>query len=182
MGFIFLLFLWGSAWEEEPKTYNRCGTYELQACKESLEVAAEVAARCGFHEEPRCLMVFVDTLSEIDGRAPFYGGVFNGAFDMGNIQYYRPVYERLSRRDQNTLRDLSALVGLQALQYYGRKGQLQGKQRDIENAVRLRVERYTKKPYKEAKAGDIQNFMAKVRQFFYAIQWPRVPEGEEGER
>lgn len=156
-----------------PRSFKRCGSYTQKECSESLRIAGEVAARCSFREQAQCLMTFVETLHEVDDQAPFYGSVFNKMFRLGNVNAYKETYSKLSKRDRDTLRDLSAIVGIQAKEFFARKGQLTPERdHDLYDVAEERFEMYADKLYKKARPSEIAEFVDKVRRFGNHIQWP----------
>lgn len=93
-------------------------------------------------------------------------------FQLGNTQAYKQAYQSLSRDDRDTVKDLSALVGIQVKIYLESQGRLDSETKDeLFDAVEMRFERYANKLYKKAYPSDLRAFATKVRQFGNHIKW-----------
>lgn len=154
--------------------FKRCRDYTHDDCKKSLRSAVEVATKCPFSRRTRkCLMTFVETLHEADEKAPFYSAVFNKQFELGDVEAYKRDYWKLSRRTRNTIKDLSAFVGMQVESILKRRRRLsKDMAHELHDAIELRFERYAQKPYKEARPKDIKEFQQAVKMAGHHIQWP----------
>ena len=158
--------------ETKPRLFKRCGAYTLDECKQSLRTAVEVAARCSYLQQRQCLTTFVETLSAVDDKAPFYSSAFHGKFQLGDKKKYKKAYWKLSRDDRSAVKDLSALVGMQVKAYLESQGKLDKETaKELHNAVEMRFEMYANKLYKKAYASDLRAFTTKVRQFGNRIRW-----------
>ena len=168
--------------QEPLRLWKQCGAHAVEECKFSLRTAVEVAARCPFEQERLCLASFVETLSDIDEKAPFYSGAFDKQFQLGNTENYRSAYWRLSKADRSSIKDFSAWVGIQAKYALKAKNQLTpDTKKAIENAIKKRVKRYLRQigdrePGRKQRRKDFMGFGEKARQAGNQIQWaPGTP-------
>jgi hypothetical protein len=119
------------------KDLGYCPKDTADSCKSSLSTSLNVLTNCAL-DRPRvkqCAMIFIQTLSEADEKAPFYEGFYEKDFAVGDVEAYKKGVASLkdySPRAWLVLHDLSkALI----LNYMDLSTLTPQQKREIENLI-----------------------------------------------
>lgn len=175
INFILLtLFLWNLCIEPgHTKDLGYCPKDSAEACKSSLATALNILTNCAL-DPPRvkqCAMIFIETLSEADDKAPFYEGFYEKDFAIGDVSAYKKGVASLkeySPRAWLVLHDLSkALI----LNYMNLATMTDEQKREINNLIEPVFE------LSEGRKFDINDkthrdlFIQKIVKAAKAIEW-----------
>lgn len=171
---LLVLCLWTLCSEPgHAKDLGYCPKDSADACKSSLATSLNILTNCAL-DRPRvkqCAMIFIETLSEADDKAPFYEGLYEKDFAVGDVDAYKKGVASLkeySPRAWLVLHDLSkALI----LNYMNLPTLTPEQKREIENLIQPVFE------LSEGRKFDIDDkthrdlFIQKIIKAAKAIQW-----------
>lgn len=136
--FLYILlmctFLLGSG---KAKDLGYCPKEEAQACGTSLATALNMVTNCAL-DRPRikqCAIIFVETLSEADHKAPFYEGFYEKDFVIGDVETYKKEIESLKQYSTHAWLVLHNLSKALILNYIDISALTEEQKREIENLI-----------------------------------------------
>ncbi|MDC0349087.1 hypothetical protein OAN21_01625 [Alphaproteobacteria bacterium] len=168
--FILYLFL---ASTSESKKLGYCPKDSVQACRASLATSMNIVSNCALGK-PRvkeCAFILVETLSEVDNKAPFYEGFYEKNFELGDVKNYKKEVTSLHNYSPHAWLVLHNLSKALILNYIDIQSLSPEQKREIENLIQptfaITEGRNFVLDNKEHRKSFIEKQLARAR----AIQW-----------
>lgn len=175
MSLFLYLFLLGTLFVSSGSTKNLgyCPKDPAKACQASLSTALNILTNCAL-DRPRikeCAMIFIETLSEADDKAPFYEEFYEKNFEVGNVEAYKKEIESLKQYSQRAWLVLHNLSKALILNYIDVSKLTAEQKREIENLIQPVFEISENRKFDINDAVHRKLFIEKELSRAQAIEW-----------